>query len=148
MSKININISDAHMDALRVIMSENWPYADDRNLSPVFEAMIEEYLSRDDGRLGRIVDGEYVVRSRNIQMIPIKNEKDDKEKGMDINEIRKARAELENQITRPIVELVNDFREKTGLSPEGISIIFVETTTVGDREPRYEVAGARVDLRL
>ena len=141
----DIDISDAHMDALRVIMSEEWPYADDRNLSPVFEAMIEEYLTRENGRLGSIIDGKYIVRSRNIKMTPINN---DKEKGMDINEIREARAELEDKIQVFVAGLVNDFRDRTGISPSGIGIKLSEATIIGDREPRYVVAGVSVDLKL
>ena len=56
-----INISTAHAEALAVIMSEAYPYADNRNLSPIFEVWIEDYLLREGGRLGRIVNGEYRV---------------------------------------------------------------------------------------
>jgi len=57
--KRTIEMTVAHLEALAVIMSEYYPYADDRDLGVVFEEMIEEYLVRENGRLGRIVDGEY-----------------------------------------------------------------------------------------
>lgn len=57
--KRTVEMTVAHLEALAVIMSEYYPYADDRDLGVVFEEMIEEYLARENGRLGRIVDGEY-----------------------------------------------------------------------------------------
>ena len=54
-----LEISEAHKLALQVIMSEAYPFADDRNIGPVLEEFIEDYLLREDGRLGRIVNGQY-----------------------------------------------------------------------------------------
>jgi len=56
---IQVAISEAHLKALEVIMSEYYPYADDRDLGVVFEAFIEERLAEEKGRLGRIEDNEY-----------------------------------------------------------------------------------------
>lgn len=60
--KTEIEISDGHMDALRIIMSEAYPYADERNLGPVFEEFIEDYLLRENGRLGYVVEGKWTPK--------------------------------------------------------------------------------------
>lgn len=52
--KFEINLDQGYYDALMIIISEEYPYADDRDLSPVFEAFIDEYLLREGGRLGHI----------------------------------------------------------------------------------------------
>ena len=57
--KKTMEITVAHLEALAVIMSEYYPYVDDRDLGVVFEEMIVERLIEENGRLGRIVDGEY-----------------------------------------------------------------------------------------
>jgi len=63
--KRTMNIKVCYLEALAVIMSEYYPYADDRDLGIVFEEMIEGYLARENGRLGRIVDGEYKTINEN-----------------------------------------------------------------------------------
>ncbi len=60
MKKFKISLSQGHYDALTIIMSEECPYADERDLSPVFEQLIEDHLERENGRLGKIVDGKWV----------------------------------------------------------------------------------------
>ena len=57
--KITATISNAHLDALSVIASEVCPYADGRDWGSVFEEFIEDYLLRERGRLGRVVNGKY-----------------------------------------------------------------------------------------
>ncbi len=57
--KIEVTMSESHLTAMSVISSEAYPYADDRDWGPVFEEFIEDYLLRENGRLGRIVHGEY-----------------------------------------------------------------------------------------
>jgi hypothetical protein len=59
MKLLELTISDAHWDALAVICSDAYPFADQRNLGLVLEIFIEEYLAREAGRLGRIIKGEY-----------------------------------------------------------------------------------------
>ena len=54
-----LEISQAHKTALEVIMSEAYPYADDRNIGPVLEELIEDVLLREKGRWGRIEAGKY-----------------------------------------------------------------------------------------
>jgi hypothetical protein len=54
-----ISLDSGHYDALMVIISEAYPFADDRNLGPVFEEWIEDYLCRENGRLGMVVNGEW-----------------------------------------------------------------------------------------
>ena len=46
-----MTINVCYLEALAVIMSEYYPYADNRDLGSVFEAMIEERLTEEKGRL-------------------------------------------------------------------------------------------------
>ncbi len=55
----SIFISDSHKQALAVLMSEYYPYADSRDLGRVFEVMIEEKLEEEKGVFGIIEDGKY-----------------------------------------------------------------------------------------
>lgn len=57
MRSFEIRLGQGHYDALMIIMSEAYPYADGRDLSPVFEAFIDEYLAREGGRLGHVERG-------------------------------------------------------------------------------------------
>ena len=62
--KIEIEIGDGHKTALEIIMSEYYPHADGRNLGPLFEIMIEEYLERENGRFGTIVNGKWIKEDK------------------------------------------------------------------------------------
>lgn len=57
--KRTMTIKVCYLEALDVIISEAYPYADKRDLGVVFEEFIGEYLAREGGRLGRIDDNEY-----------------------------------------------------------------------------------------
>jgi hypothetical protein len=60
--EFKITLSEGHYDALMIIISEAFPYADDRDLSPVFSEMIDQYLIRERGRLGYVRDGKWEKR--------------------------------------------------------------------------------------
>ena len=58
MVRLSITLSDAHADALAVIMADGYSDAGG-DVGKVFEQMIMEYLLREGGSLGKIVHGEY-----------------------------------------------------------------------------------------
>ena len=57
--EFTIKLSKGHYDALMIIISDAYPYADDRDFSPVFAEFIDEYLARESGRLGFVKNGEW-----------------------------------------------------------------------------------------
>lgn len=67
---------------------------------------------------------------------------------MNIEQVRAARKELEDTIKAAAASAVDEFRRKTGLSPEGIDIRMVEVTSLKDLEKRYMVGEVRADVPL
>lgn len=67
---------------------------------------------------------------------------------MQVDEIRARRRELEAELSRKVGEAVIRFREETGFSPDSISVEMLDVTSVGDKEPRYEVSRCVVDVKI
>lgn len=67
---------------------------------------------------------------------------------MDINALRKYRTDLENSLHNSISEQISAFRDKTGFSPQRISVDMVKTDIIGDTEPHYMVLRVSVDIQV
>lgn len=64
-----------------------------------------------------------------------------------IEQIRKARDEMENAIQFATVAAVKEFRLKTGMTPQGISIDMIEVTSIG-QEKQYIVGNVAANVCL
>lgn len=58
---------------------------------------------------------------------------------MDIENLRKMRTKLEQDILANISELVEDFRRLTGFCPHNICVDMVQIQEIGEHEPQYIV---------
>jgi hypothetical protein len=67
---------------------------------------------------------------------------------MDINALRQHRADLENSLRNSISEQIDAFRDKTGFSPQRISVDMAKIDVIGDTEPRYCVVQVDVDIQV
>lgn len=67
---------------------------------------------------------------------------------MDIEQIRAARREMEYAIQAAVLEAMNAFHTKTGMSPQGIDVRLEDVTTVGERDRRFTVGKVHADIRL
>ena len=67
---------------------------------------------------------------------------------MDINDLRKKRQKLENDIAISISALVEKFKKETGFSPCRISIDMLRNDTIGDPEPQYITGKCEVDIEI
>lgn len=67
---------------------------------------------------------------------------------MDITALRQHRADLEESLRDSISEQIDAFRDKTGFSPQRISVDIVKTDIIGDTEPRYMVMRVNVDIQV
>lgn len=56
---------------------------------------------------------------------------------MDINELRKERTKTEGELAIKIAEIIERFRQRTGVSIENVYIDMVETTERGDGQREY-----------
>lgn len=63
-----------------------------------------------------------------------------------IEEIRKLKAQAENQIASDIQAVLNDLEGKTGLCAQGVDVYFAEVTGMDDDHPRYVVSGVKIDF--
>jgi hypothetical protein len=55
-----------------------------------------------------------------------------KEADLDINEFKRLKSEMENEILKAAIKAVADFHQKTGYSPDTISISMTDVSTFGD----------------
>lgn len=55
----DLNISEGHKTAVRIIIDQIYPYADDRNMEPIIEQLITDRLEQEAGRLGKVVNGKW-----------------------------------------------------------------------------------------
>jgi hypothetical protein len=67
---------------------------------------------------------------------------------MDIEQVRAARLEMENQIMAAIMEITMDFHTKTGLSPESIDVQMVDITMIGNHNKRFVVGAVHACVPL
>ena len=65
---------------------------------------------------------------------------------MDINEIRKKKNILRSEIDIFLAGKLNDFREETGLSINGISVHFEEVTAYGDVVRQYLLRNVNLEV--
>ena len=64
---------------------------------------------------------------------------------MNIEQLRKERALLECEITKSCRNLVNRFRDKTGISPDCITIKLIDASSFSEPN-NYVVASAEVSI--
>jgi hypothetical protein len=67
---------------------------------------------------------------------------------MDIERARVAKQEMEEFIRQATLHAVMVFRDKTGLSPQSMSIELIDVTAPNDRNRRLTVGEVRADVSL
>jgi len=65
-----------------------------------------------------------------------------------IRELRIAIVECENAIYAAVIMAVQQFKERTSMTPSGISIDMVDVTTIGQSNPVYAVGSVDVKVEV
>ena len=67
---------------------------------------------------------------------------------MTIDELIKAKQVLELEITTAVYQLIDGFKEQTGISPHSVDIRLIDMTTIGDKRRHFSVCDARIELEI
>lgn len=68
--------------------------------------------------------------------------------GMEIEEFSKEIKEMELRIHVAVDGIIEDFRKKTGYSPDNVSVYLTEVSTLAEVRPRYIVRDVNVGVKL
>lgn len=66
---------------------------------------------------------------------------------MEIEQVKRARREMEDSIRVAVMEALDTFNMKTGMYPEGIDIKMMNTTTIGDHDRPF-IIGVHSEVTL
>jgi len=66
---------------------------------------------------------------------------------MEIVELKKLKKELQSNISGQVFTLVEEFKKKSGVSPNSISVDMIYVNDMG-HEPEYVVGQTRVDIEV
>lgn len=67
---------------------------------------------------------------------------------MNIETVRKARQEMEEEIRLVVEKIISSFNAKTGLYPSSITVSLFEIQTMGSNERKFVVSEVTADVPL
>ncbi len=67
---------------------------------------------------------------------------------MEISELKSKKEMLQINITTAVNELVENFKEETGISPSAVDIYLLSHTTMRCTDPEYFVNSCSIDINL
>ncbi len=67
---------------------------------------------------------------------------------MEINQVKSAMREMEEEIFKAVTKSIETFHEKTGLYPNGIDLSFIREQIIGEHAAKLKVRDVMVEVRL
>lgn len=67
---------------------------------------------------------------------------------MEINELKKAKRDMEGEIYDAISHAIEEFRKRTGYSPHGIGVYMHDVTQIGERNHHYIISKIESEIDL